>query len=215
VSARRPRSSPAALPVSVSASELEPRGGAAARGCQARRHEVEDNIMSGCQAPPVNAPCGAPAGYSLPNDAPPTFSVIAPIPDLWPRFPPSTRSGWPDGLSLPRSSRRNAPRGPNSSRSRNLRFTPIPRGVVLSFSPRGRRGGFAAHGAVAPGLCCGPRYAAIWHANAHQLTTPRGPRDEALRSSGAPTQGSGRGRQFLFPKSRGTGGYVMVASRPS
>jgi len=42
-----------------------------------------------------------------------------------------------------------------------------------------------------PYLCYGPRYAAIWHANAHQLTTSRGPRDEALRDSGAPTVGSG------------------------
>ena len=43
------------LPVSVPASESVLRGGAAARGCQARRHDVEDNIMSGCQAPLVTA----------------------------------------------------------------------------------------------------------------------------------------------------------------
>ena len=91
--------------------------------------------------------------------APPTLYWIAPIPDLWPRFPPSTRSGWPDGLSFPRSSRRNAPRGPKSSRSRNLRFAAIPRGAVLSCYPRGRRGGFAAPGAVATGLCYGPELA--------------------------------------------------------
>jgi len=96
--------------------------------------------------------------------------VIAPIPDLWPRFPPSARSGWPDGLSLPRSSRRNAPRGPNSSRSRNLRFAPIPRGLVQSCYPRGRRGGFAAPGAVATGLYCGPRYATIWRAQARTIS---------------------------------------------
>ena len=100
----------------------------------------------------------------------------------------------------PRSSRRNAPRGPNrrrqrselkphpkeeamshalaavlrrarraranSSRSRNLRFAAIPRGAVLSCYPRGRRGGYAAHAAVAAGLCCGPRYAAIWRPQA-------------------------------------------------
>ena len=131
-------------------------------------------------------------GLLLSRAVPPTFCVIAPIPDLWPRFPPSDRSGWPDGLSLPRSSRRNASRGPNSSRSRNLRCAAIPRGLVQSFSTRGRRGGFAAHGAVATGLCCGPRYAAIWHANAHHLTTPRGPRDEALRNSATPTVGSRR-----------------------
>ncbi len=176
----RPRS----LPVSQST---------AARGCQARRHDVEDNVMPGCQAPPVNAParaCGAPAGYPLPNHAPPTFCVIAPISGLWPRFPPSARSGWPDGLSLPRSSRRNAPRGPISSRSRNLRFAAIPRGLVRSWGAGGRRGGFAAPAAAAPGLCCGQRYAAIRHAKAHQLTTSRVPRDEALRTSGAPTRGS-------------------------
>jgi len=137
---------------------------------------------------------------------PPTLYWIAPIPDLWPRFPPSARSGWPDGLSLPCSSRRNAPRGPISSRSRNLRFTPIPRGLVQSWNARGRRGGFAAHGAVATGRCCGPRYAAIWHANAHQLTTSRGPRDEALRDSATPTVAFQRrmeagGRQIRNPKS--------------
>jgi len=92
------------------------------------------------------------------------------IPDLWPRFPPSARSGWPDGLSLPRSGRRNAPRGPNSSRSRNLRFAPIPRGLAQSFSIRGRRGGFAAPGAVVPGLCCGQRYAAIWRSQATAIS---------------------------------------------
>jgi hypothetical protein len=32
--------------------------------------------------------------------APPSLYGIAPIPDLWPRFPPSARSVWPDGLSL-------------------------------------------------------------------------------------------------------------------
>jgi len=101
---------------------------------------------------------------------PPTFIVIAPIPDLWPRFPPSTRSGWPDGLSLSRSSRRNASRGPNSSRSRNLRFAAIPWGAVLSCCPRGRRGGCAAHGAVATGLCCGPRYAATWRSQATAIS---------------------------------------------
>jgi len=73
------------------------------------------------------------------------------------------------------------------ARSRNLRFTPIPRGVVLSCFPRGRRGGFAAPAAAATDLCYGPRYEATWRANAHQLTTSRGPRDEALRNSAAPT----------------------------
>jgi len=130
------------------------------------------------------------------------------------------------GLSLPRSSRRNAPRGPNrrrqrsalrrrpkeeatshalaavlrrarraraiSARSRNLRFSPIPRGLVQSFNARGRRGGFAAPGAVAADLCCGPRYVAVWHTHAHHLTTSRGPRDEALRDSATPTRGPER-----------------------
>jgi len=40
----------------------------------------------------------APAGDSS-NAVPPTLYWIAPIPDLWPRFPPFARSGWPDGLS--------------------------------------------------------------------------------------------------------------------
>ena len=40
------------------------------------------------------------AGGLLPAERCPHFLVIAPIPDLWQRFPPSARSGWPDGLSL-------------------------------------------------------------------------------------------------------------------
>ena len=79
-----------------------------------------------------------------------------------------------------------------SSRSRNLRFAAVSRGLVLSWIARGLRGGFAAPAVAAAGLYCGPRYAAIWHANAHQLTTSRGPRDEALHTSGAPTEGSER-----------------------
>jgi hypothetical protein len=141
----------------------------------------------------------------------PTLYVIATIPDLWPRFPPSARSGWPDGLSLPRSSRRNAARGPISSRSRNLRCAPIPRGFVLSFNTRGRRGGFATPAAAATALCCGPRYAVIWHAKAHQLTPFRGPRDEALRDSATPTRGSERRSQAwveLIPN-------TFLATRPS
>jgi len=66
----------------------------------------------------------------------------------------------------PHSSRRNAPRGPISSRSRILRCAPIPWGLVQSFNARGRRGGCAAPASVSPGLCCGPRYAAIWRAQA-------------------------------------------------
>jgi len=129
-------------------------------------------------------------GLHSSRTAPPSLYGIAPIPDLWPRFPPSARSGWPDGLSLRRSSRRNTPRGPNSSRSRNLRCAAVSRGAVLSLSARGRRGGFAAHGATATGLCCGPRYAAIWSADAHHMTTSRGPSDEALRYSATPTEAS-------------------------
>ena len=90
-----------------------------------------------------------------------------------------------------RTSRRAGGLLPSRSAPLTLNWiAPIPRGLVQSFYARGRRGGFAAPAAAAPGLCCGPRYAAIWHANAHQLTTPRGPRDEALRTSGAPTQRS-------------------------
>jgi hypothetical protein len=67
--ARRPRSSTAALPVSVPASVLVPRGGAAARGCQARRHDVEDNVISGCQAPPVKAPAARRRAAFMRRDA--------------------------------------------------------------------------------------------------------------------------------------------------
>jgi len=66
----------------------------------------------------------------------------------------------------PRSSRRNAVIGPTAARSRNLRCAPVSRGPVQSFNFRGRRGGFAAPGAVSPGLCCGPRHAAIWRSQA-------------------------------------------------
>jgi len=66
----------------------------------------------------------------------------------------------------PRSSRRNAVIGPTAARSLRLRFAPAPRGLVQSFNVRGRRGGFAAPAAVSPGLCCGPRYEAIWRAQA-------------------------------------------------
>jgi len=64
------------------------------------------------------------------------------------------------------SSRRNAPRGPISSRSRNLRCAAVSRGLVRSCNPRGRCGGFAAPGTAAAGLCCGPQYAAIWRSQA-------------------------------------------------
>jgi len=156
-----------------------------------RRALREQALVGRVRPRPLRA-CGAPADCPLPNNPPTTLFVIAPIPDVWQRFPPSTRSGWPDGLSLSRSSRRNAPRGPKSSRSRNLRFTPIPRGLVQSCYARGRRGSCAAPAAVTPGLYCGPRYPAIWHANAHQLTTSRGPRNEALRNSATPTGASQR-----------------------
>jgi len=43
---------------------------------------------------------GAPAGCFLPNDLPPTLYVIAPISDLWQRFPPSARSVRSRDLSL-------------------------------------------------------------------------------------------------------------------
>jgi hypothetical protein len=58
--ARRPHSATVTLPVWVPASVPVLRGGAAARGCQARRHDVEDNVISGCQAPPVDAPSNPP-----------------------------------------------------------------------------------------------------------------------------------------------------------
>ncbi len=181
------------------------RGGAAARGCQARRHDVEDNVISGCQAPPVNAPLARRRAAFGRADAP------LPIWDRADSGPlaafSSLRSVGMAGRPIPpRSSRRNAPRGPNSSRSLTLRCALVSRGLVQSFSIRGRRGGCAAPGAAATGLYCGPRYAAIWHANAHQLTTPRGPRNEALRNSATPT-GTPRqriqaeGRQIRNPKS--------------
>ncbi len=98
----------------------------------------------------------------------------------------------------PRSSRRNAPRGPISSRSRNLRYAPVSRGAVLSCDPRGRRGGFAAPAAAATGLCCGPRYAAIWRSQATAIsrrlaalaTRPSAPAARRLKAPGGGTQNS-------------------------
>ncbi len=57
----RPFQSPCPRPYPVSGCALPAVTGfvlhrVSARGCQARRHDVEDNVMSGCQAPPVNAP---------------------------------------------------------------------------------------------------------------------------------------------------------------
>jgi len=140
VPARRPRSSPAAT---------RPRPTSPPRACSRRSHRPR----------PLRA-CGAPAGYLLPNDAPPhlfcdragagpmtTFSSLCSIGTITRSVPPH-------------SSRRNAVIGPTAARSLRLRFAPPPRGLVQSCYPRGRRGGFAAHGAVTPGLCCGPRYAA-------------------------------------------------------
>jgi hypothetical protein len=43
------------------------------RGCQARRHDVEDNIMPGCQAPPLNA---ARIRARFPGEA--TFNIVGP-----------------------------------------------------------------------------------------------------------------------------------------
>ena len=57
-----------------------------------------------------------------------------------------------------------------SARSRNLRCAPIPRVALLSCYPQGRRGGFAAPAAAAPGLCCGPRYDAIWRSQATAIS---------------------------------------------
>ena len=150
--------------------------------------------------------CGAPAGYSIPNDAPP--HLVCDRADSGPlaAFSSLLSVGTITRSVPPRSSRRNAPRGPNSSRSRNLRFAAVSRGLVQSCYARGRRGGFAAHGAVTTGLCCGPRYEIIWHADAHQLTPSHGPGDEALRNSATPTVDSrwrmqAEGRQIRNPKS--------------
>jgi len=82
----------------------------------------------------------------------------------------ATKADEKRGLSLLRSNRRNTVIGPTAARSRNLRCAPIPRGLVRSWSLRGRRGGFAAPAAAATGLCCGPRYAAIWRSQATAIS---------------------------------------------
>jgi len=53
-----------------------------------------------------------------------------------------------------------------AARSLRLRYASAPRGLVQSWKARGRRGGFVAPAAVAPGLYYGPRYAAIWRSQA-------------------------------------------------
>ena len=155
-------------PVSVSVPARRPRSSTAATRPRSPRPPSASARRS-CSTSPA-ARLQRAGGLHSSKAAPSTLYWIAPIPDLWPRFPLSSRSGWPDGLSLPRSSRRNAPRGPISSRSRNLRCAPIPRGFVLSFNTRGRRGGFATPAAAATALCCGPRYAAIWRAQARTIS---------------------------------------------
>ncbi len=102
----------------------------------------------------------------------------------------------------PRSSRRNAVIGPPAARSRNLRCAPISRGLVLSCDPRGRRDGCAAPAAAAPGLCCGPRYAAIWRPQAVAISRRLAvlatrPCATAARRLKAP----GDGRKIRNPKS--------------
>jgi len=134
--------------------------------------------------------CGAPAGDSN-RAAPPTLYWIAPIPDLWPRFPPSARSGRLRDLSLLAPVGETHP-GAQTRRDRSASASLRLRGgLVQSCYPQGRRGGFAAPAAAATGLCCGPRCAAIWHANAYQLTTVsrpsrRGPPQQRHADCGFP-----------------------------
>jgi hypothetical protein len=93
----------------------------------------------------------------------------------------------------PRSSRRNAPRGPISSRSRNLRYAAVSRGLILSLQrPRSawrlRRPWRCSYGPLLrPAI---RRNLAV--ASDRHLTTSHGPRDEALRNSATPTEASRR-----------------------
>jgi len=119
--------------------------------------------------------------------APPFLYGIAPIPDLWPRFPPSTRR---DGRTAYPSSLQSEKR------------TQRPKLVAIAKPPL--RSGFAGPSSILlpprsarrlrrPWRCCsGPllrpairRNLAV--ASDRHLTTSHGPRDEALRDSATPT----------------------------
>jgi len=160
-----------------------------------RRPLREQALVGRARPRPLRA-FGAPAGYSLLNDVPPTFCVIAPIPDLWPRFPPSTRR---DDQTVCPSSLQSEKR------------TQRPKLGAIAKPPL--RSGFAGPGSVLQRPRSAWRLRRPWRchsgpllrpairrdltfAGERHLTTSRGPRDEVLRNSATPTGGSER--RLLF-----------------
>jgi hypothetical protein len=206
VPTRRPRSSTAALPVSTPVSVLVPRVGAAARGCQARRHDVEDNVMSGCQAPPVNAPLARRRAALYRTRTPhllcdradsgplAAFSSLRSVGMAGRPIPPSLqsekRTQRPNLGAIAESPLRSDSAGHGS-------FLDPPRSARRLRRPRRCRCGPL----LRPAICRN-----LERASAHHLTTFRGPRDEALSDSATPTEASRRwvqawGRQIRNPKS--------------
>ncbi len=120
--------------------------------------------------PPTLRACGAPAGCirARPHPLPPVWDRVDSGPLA--AFSSLHSSGRPDGLSLLAPVGETHPEA-QSRRDRETSATLRFRGVsYCPFSARGRRGGFAAHGAVATGLYCGPRYAAIWRSQATAIS---------------------------------------------
>ncbi len=206
VPTRRPRSSTAALPVSTPVSVLVPRVGAAARGCQARRHDVEDNVMSGCQAPPVNAPLARRRAALYRTRTPhllcdradsgplAAFSSLRSVGMAGRPIPPSLqsekRTQRPKLVAIAESPLRSDSAG-------HCSFLERPRSAWRLRRPWRWCSGPLLRPAIRRNLAV---------ASDRHLTMSRGPRDEALRNSATPTGGSGRrlqvwGRQIRNPKS--------------
>ena len=141
--------------------------------------------------PPTLRACGAPAGYCLPNDAPPhlmcdradsgplaAFSSLRSVGMAGRPIPLSLqsekRTQRPKLVAIAESPLRSDSAGPCSVLER-------PRSARRLRRPCRCRSGPLLRPAIRRNLAV---------ASDRHLTTPRGPRDEALRASGAPTVGS-------------------------
>ncbi len=119
------------------------------------------------------------------HSAPPI--CLAPIPDLWARFPPFARR-YDHKISSSSLQSEKRTQRPTLGATRNLRCRSD---FVMARRHRWRPEVGVAPTAPAdcarplsfPGFCCGPRCTAIWRAEARHLTAPRGPRDDLSRRS--------------------------------
>jgi hypothetical protein len=156
--------------------------------------------------PPTLRACGAPAGLPPSRVAPPTLYLIATIPDLWPRFPPSARSVWPDGLSLL------APVGetlPEAQTRRDRETCASLRFHGARFSPSTSEVGVAASPPLALSLQASavardtPQSGGRKRPPAHDVSRPsrRGPPQQRHADWGLRERESDWGRQIRNPKS--------------